>query len=93
LERNIQLEELAGLSGIYLFYFLRCFKGVTGFTPHQFLLRMRVQKARTLIPNKESLTTIAYVCGFADQAHFTRIFKAQTGMTLVCFGNLRLSNY
>lgn len=81
IERNITLEELARLVHLSPFHFSRSFKKVTGVPPHQALLRMRVRKARVLLPQAKALTEIAYCCGFSDQAHFTRVFKAQTGFT------------
>ena len=81
IERNITLAELARLVHLSPFHFSRSFKARTQITPHQALLRIRVQKARALLPCAETLTEIAYRCGFSDQAHFTRVFKAQTGFT------------
>ena len=81
IERNIKLSELARVAHLSPFHFSRVFKEATGIPPHQALLRIRIQKARTLIPKSGSLTHIAYCCGFSDQAHFTRTFKDQTGFT------------
>jgi AraC family transcriptional regulator len=42
--------------------------------------KLRVEKAMALmVSSHQSLTEIAYVCGFADQSHFIRIFKQHTG--------------
>jgi len=81
IQYNITLAELARLVHLSPFYFSRMFKEKTGFTPHQALLRIRVAKARTLLPTSYSLTEIAYRCGFSDQAHFTRVFKTHMGYT------------
>ena len=81
IERNITLAELARLVHLSPFHFSRIFKEKTQTSPHQALLRMRVRKARSLLPHSRTLTEIAYCCGFSDQAHFTRVFKAQTGFT------------
>ena len=81
IERNITLAELAHLVHLSPFHFSRSFKQSTQITPHQALLRIRVRKARILLPESRTLTEIAYRCGFSDQAHFTRVFKAHTGFT------------
>ena len=81
LERNISLAELAQLVHHSPSHFSRIFKQETGTTPHQALLRMRIQRARTLLPQSKTLTEVAYRTGFSDQAHFTRVFKTQTGFT------------
>lgn len=45
-----------------------------------YVRKQRIEKAVTLIENTSyTLTEIAYMTGFSDQSHFTRIFKAQTG--------------
>ena len=81
IDRNITLAELANVVRLSPFHFSRIFKEVTQTTPHQALLRIRVRKARSLLPENKTLTEIAYRCGFSDQAHFTRVFKAHTGFT------------
>jgi hypothetical protein len=51
-----------------------------------YIRKMRIDKAITFIENSEySLTEIAYLTGFSDQSHFTRIFKKQTGQTPTAF--------
>ena len=81
LQENITLSDLAELVHLSPYHFSRVFKSETRVSPYQALLRFRVYKARTLIPTRLSLTEIAYACGFSDQAHFTRVFKAHTSFT------------
>lgn len=46
----------------------------------KYIRKIRIEKAITLIQNsRHSLTEIAYLTGFSDQSHFTRIFKQHTG--------------
>ncbi|KAF2337132.1 chromate resistance protein ChrB domain-containing protein [Flavobacterium daemonense] len=46
----------------------------------EYVRKLRIEKAINLISNSShSLTEIAYMTGFSDQSHFTRIFKAHTG--------------
>ena len=62
----------------------------TGFgalTPHAFLTDIRVRIARRKLQAGEQPAEIALECGFADQAHFTRHFKARTGVTPAVFRN------
>ena len=88
IDRNITLAELARVAHMSPFHFSRVFKTAAHVTPHQAVIRMRVQKARTLIPRSDSLTEIAYRCGFSDQAHFTRTFKSRTGYSPRQFRNM-----
>lgn len=51
-----------------------------------YLRKLRIEKAQNLIENtNHSLTEIAYLTGFSDQAHFSRIFKLHTGLTPSAF--------
>ena len=58
-------------------YFSKYFKCTLG----DYIRRIKIDKALTLIrSNRESLTEIAYQCGFSDQAHFIKTFTLVTGM-------------
>ena len=51
-------------------------------SPHRWLLARRVDKAASLLAVPDlTLAGIALACGFWDQSHFTRVFKASTGMS------------
>jgi AraC family transcriptional regulator len=78
---RFRLEELAAETGYSRGHFLRAFRASTGLTPHQYLLRLRVNRAKRLIQNKSmTLVEIALDCGFADQAHFSRVFTKHFGL-------------
>jgi AraC-like DNA-binding protein len=62
-------------------YFTRAFRQSLGTAPHQWLLRLRVERAKEQLLNSDaSLADIAVGCGFADQSHFTRVFAKQIGV-------------
>ncbi len=79
--KPIQIEELASLAGMSPGYFSRCFKAVTHSSPHRYITRMRVSKARELLHTPSGISEVAYLCGFYDQAHLSRVFKQWTGLT------------
>ncbi|MBP2235046.1 AraC-like DNA-binding protein [Sinorhizobium kostiense] len=79
--RDISLDELAKVAGISRAHLIRAFRKEFHITPHAFLTDKRVREARTLLRRGWSAADTAYHCGFADQAHFTRHFKARTGVT------------
>ncbi|MBW4550715.1 MAG: AraC family transcriptional regulator [Aphanocapsa sp. GSE-SYN-MK-11-07L] len=82
LDRNLELADLAQQTGISPFYFSRLFKQSLGITPHQYVIRQRVERARQLIQRGElGLAEIALECGFANQGHLNRHFKRLTGVT------------
>ena len=60
-------------------YFIKAFKTTTGRTPHRWLQEYRVGKAKGLLLRSLSIAEIALECGFADQSHFTRVFRNVTG--------------
>ncbi len=63
-------------------HFLRTFRRTTGATPHQWLIRRRVERARDLLlRGRLGLAEIAVTCGFADQSHFTRVFAKIEGQS------------
>ena len=79
---RVSVLELARLNRLSRPYFIRAFRDSTGATPHQWLMRARLRKARTLLPDDRlSIAAIAQAVGFADHAHFTRAFKRATGIT------------
>lgn len=58
--------------------FARQFRALTGQSPHAWLVARRLARARTLMAESTaSLTEIALACGFADVAHFSRVFRAR----------------
>jgi NitT/TauT family transport system permease protein len=72
--------ELAQECGLSSGYFTRAFRQTTGVTPHQWLIRKRVERARgLLLGNGLGLADIALVCGFVDQSHFSRVFSKFEG--------------
>jgi AraC-like DNA-binding protein len=74
------IAELARECGLSSGYFSRAFRLTTGVTPHQWLIRRRVERARQLLlGNGLGLADIALVCGFVDQSHFTRVFAKLEG--------------
>ena len=74
------VAELARECGLSSGYFSRAFRRTTGVTPHQWLIRKRVERARQLLLGDGlGLSDIALVCGFVDQSHFTRVFAKFEG--------------
>lgn len=82
LESDIKLAELARIHGWSPYYFCRIFKKSTGLTPHQYVLRQRVEKAKKLLGSSSlDLSNVALEAGFANQSHFGTIFRRFTGCT------------
>jgi AraC-like DNA-binding protein len=74
-------QTLARQAGLSAWHLIRVFRKATGLTPHAWLVDRRVHHARELLRAGGSPGHIAVQCGFADQAHLTRSFKARLGVT------------
>lgn len=80
IDENISLVRLATECGLSSRHFARAFRQSTRLSPHRWLMKCRVERARELLAKGGlSLTEIALTCGFADQSHFTRAFTAFFG--------------
>ncbi len=84
LSDSLALEEMAAVAGVSPFHFARQFKTATGHPPHDYLIRLRVDRAQELIRQHHrewTLAAIANECGFADQSHMARHFKRVLGVS------------
>ncbi len=78
----IQIRDIAREAGLSSSHFGRLFKKVIGESPHQFLMRYRVERAaEKLVKTNDPVIDIALACGFSDQPHLIRIFKKFQGVT------------
>jgi AraC-like DNA-binding protein len=82
LNGDFALKSLAQECGLSIGHFSRAFRKSTGLAPHQWLLRCRVENAKSLLRDSATpLQEIALMTGFADQSHFTRVFSRATGIS------------
>jgi AraC-like DNA-binding protein len=84
---EIGLEDLTDISGLSRAHLIRAFRKHYFITPHAFQTDLRIRHARRLLRGGATPSHTAMECGFADQAHFTRHFKARTGVTPAVFRN------
>jgi len=78
----IAIADLATIAGLSEAHFAREFRKTLGDSPHQFLMRYRVEQAIKLMADPaRTLGEIAHACGFSDQSHLTRLFRRFTGET------------
>jgi len=81
-EGDLSLADLARVAGMSTFHFAREFKRTTGTTPHQYLIKFRVERAKALLAGSEiPLVEVSSRSGFSHQSHFTRLFRRLTGTT------------
>ena len=80
LDRPISIGALAEIVGLSTNYFSRRFKGSFGVAPREYVIRSRLERAKSLMQQTgASLCQIALDTGFCDQAHMSRLFHAVVG--------------
>ncbi len=76
----IRLKEGAGVAAMSPFHFCRVFKVEVGLSFCQYVMHLRVERAKELLrESQESVTNIAFAVGFLDLSHFYRAFRRSTG--------------
>ncbi len=82
LDKPLEVGELSGLAEMSQSHFSKLFKHSTDLTPHQFILRERINRSKELLyQGKSKIVDIALEVGFQSQAHFTTVFGSLVGMT------------
>jgi AraC family transcriptional regulator len=82
LHEPLRLRDLSRVAMLSPFHFHRVFQALVGSTPGDFVKRLRLEKALTLMSRtpSPSLTTIALACGFSSSSDFSRSFKRRFGV-------------
>ena len=82
LDRKLSLEILAPLVRLSCSHFARACRNTFGLPLRQLVLRRRIERAQALMRDTLTpLSQVALACGFADQAHFSRLFRQTVGTT------------
>jgi AraC-like DNA-binding protein len=81
LAQNVSLCDVAAAAAMQPHRLIRAFTATVGLPPHAWHKQMRIRDAQSRLVRGEPVVTVAYATGFADQAHFSRSFRALTGVT------------
>ena len=75
-DKSVRLQQLADHCCVSLFHFSRIFKEVMSQSPHQYLTELRLNNSKLLLQSThQSVTEIAFQCGFNSLEHFTTVFR------------------
>ncbi|VFQ44828.1 helix-turn-helix domain-containing protein [Desulfoluna butyratoxydans] len=80
LDTPLTLETLAGHAGCTPYHLIRLFRKTLGMTPHAYLTQLRLENARRMLEQGESIANSALASGFSDQSHLTRAFRSRYGL-------------
>ncbi|WOO39294.1 AraC family transcriptional regulator [Rubellicoccus peritrichatus] len=90
IEENITIEEAAEHAGLKPSQFRNLFRKETGFSPIEYLTRIRIEKAKQLLIDTElSVTDVAFQLGFNTSQYFATSFRRVTGQTPRAFRKVR----
>src|SRR5262249_14077349 len=91
LDQPIRSADLATAVKVTPCHFSRVFRTSFGESPLQYVAKRRLERAKQLMLSTDSsLSQIAQDCGFADQAHFSRLFRRMSGDTPRAWRRARL---
>ena len=86
LGERVTLHDVAAHAGLSRMRFAAQFKNATGSSPHEFLLSLRINRAKQMLQADQlSPAHIALEVGFQSQAHFTVVFRKLTGSPPGCW--------
>lgn len=79
---SVSCDEMANLIKMDKFGFIRSFKAQTSKTPYEYLLDLKIEKAKKMLRASDySITEISMLCGFSSHSHFTSTFKKKAGIS------------
>jgi AraC family transcriptional regulator len=82
MEDDLSLDEMADSVGLSTAHFARMFRKSTGETPHQFVLRQRLERAKAMLRAPDArVLDVAVACGFKTQQHFAQVFRDIWGVS------------
>jgi AraC-like DNA-binding protein len=80
--RSISLTDVAARANLSPYHFLRVYKRAYRETPHEFLTRLRIERAKTLLARgSHNVTEACFEVGFSSLGSFSRLFADRVGLS------------
>ena len=80
-DRPISIEQLSKSLGYHRTHLSKLFKQTVGLSPMQYLMQLRLERAKTLLDSKWTVEQIASSVGFSDPLHFSKQFRRKYGLS------------
>jgi AraC family transcriptional regulator len=81
MDKQIGLKDLADCAGLSLSHFSFQFRASTNQSPHQYMLRLRVERSKELLADSRlSVLDVGLEVGFRNQQHFATVFRNSVGL-------------
>ena len=78
----MEIRDMADVACMSEFHFIRIFSELCGCTPYQYIIKLRIDKAKKLISrNSYSINEISQACGYDSVQTFRKCFKRETGFS------------
>ena len=82
IEEDLTLEQMADSVNLSVAHFSQMFRKSTGQSPHQFVLRRRMERSKAILRDPDArVLDVAVACGFKTQQHFARVFRQMNGIS------------
>lgn len=90
--KHIDLDNISDEAFFSKFHFIRLFKNVYGKTPHQYLKAVRIENAKKLLKDGESVSEVCFLVGFDSLSSFSGLFKRMVGQSAPTYAAIHKQN-
>jgi AraC-like DNA-binding protein len=84
---KIDLDNISDEAHFSKFHFIRLFKSIYGKTPHQYLTKVRIEKAKQLLQQQKSVSEACFLIGYDSLSTFSGLFSKEVGKTPTEYAN------
>jgi AraC-like DNA-binding protein len=78
---HLDLDNISDEACFSKFHFIRLFREIYGYTPHQYLIRVRIEKSMHLLRKDIPISEVCYAVGFESPSSFSGLFRRRVGLS------------